>query len=646
MIKPAARNNVKPIFIALLSFFIFILIIFKYTQFSQEKTEKDVRDNLLDILVSKRSQLEKALYSRIYYTKGVAAYCSINNGITTEKFYQLAAELIRKDTVISSMALSKDCIIGAIYPLAGHEAAIGVNLLKHPKRKKIVDSTILTHNTFLAGPLELVEGGVAFISYTPIFTKTKQDSVVFWGVTDIVILKKQLFNEIKLVTHDNNFKYALRGTDGNGKNGDCFWGDCNIFSNKPVSIDIVLPTGTWCFASTPINGWENYSDKTNRIILFLYVSAFIISLLIWQLSKAIVVIRENEKELKAIFASMQDIIIEFNKKGEYVKIAPTNDSLLILPPKDLLGKSVFDVFDKKTADYFFNAITECFTNKKMVVLDYPLNVNGNNLWFEARISYISENSVLYIARDNTIKIIANEQLKQSKQQLVELNETKDKFFSIIAHDLRSPFQGFLGISELLCTQLDTLSRTEIKDFSQDLNNALLKQYELLNDLLDWSRIQTQNFKLKKETVLIKTEVDRVFLQLKLTALQKEITLLNSTDDSIKADVDLNMLKLILRNLISNSLKFTNTNGFVEVSAKVKDKFVEITVSDNGVGIEENDLKKLFNNFRYSTQGTAEEVGTGLGLMLSKEIVVKHGGNIWAESEVGKGAKFIFTLPIR
>ena len=378
--------------------------------------------------------------------------------------------------------------------------------------------------------------------------------------------------------------------------------------------------------------------------MFLYFSAFIISILIWQLSRAIIIIRANEKELKAIFVSMEDIIIEFNRKGEYIKIAPTNYALLILPPKELLGKNLYEVFDKKTADYFYGAISECFTDKKMVVLDYPLTINDKIIWFEARISYLSENSVLYVAHDNTIKKTAEEQLKQSQQNLIMLNETKDKFFSIIAHDLRSPFQGFLGISELLCNNIDTLTKEEIKEYSKDLNFSLLKQYELLNDLLDWSRIQNQHFQLIKETIALNEETAKILANLELIASQKRITLLNTIDNNLFIKADLNMLKLVLRNLISNSIKFTNKDGLVEVSSKEKENYIEIVVSDNGVGIEEEELKSLFTNLQHTTEGTANEIGTGLGLMLSQEIIIKHGGKIWAESKIGVGSKFIFTLP--
>lgn len=644
MISKQKHFNIIPAILAVVSFIVFTLIILGYTQFNHEKTEKEIRANLYDLLISKKSQLEKALYSRVYYTKGVAAYCAINNGITNEKFYQLTDELIKNDTVISTMALSKDCIIGAIYPSEGHEAAIGINLLAHPERKLIVEKTIETQNTFIAGPVELVEGGTAFISYTPIFTILKENTNNFWGVTDIVILKDKLFNEIKLKTHDQSYKFALKGVDGTGDNGTCFWGDSTVFAQNPVTVKVLLPTGYWVFAGIPINGWESNTDQNGLITRLLYISAFIISVLIWLLASAFIKIRRSEVELKALFGSMKDIIIEFDKKGTYVKIAPTNDDLLILPPERLVNKTLHEVFDNDTANFFFNAITECFTTKKTVIIDYPLTINEQKLWFEARLTYLNDNSVLYVAHDNTTKKIAEDRLKESESYLKELNETKDKFFAIIAHDLRSPFQGFLGLSDILAKTSDSLTKEEIKEYSLELHKALEKQYELLDDLLNWAKITNKNFKLSKSFINLHNTVNTVFEQVEVIAKIKNLNLINEVNKAINLNVDEIMFKVILRNLISNSLKFSNLNGYIKVSAKLEDNRFEISVSDNGVGISSENIKKLFDNTHFTTTGTASEIGTGLGFNLSKEIVLRHNGIIYAESTLEKGTIITFTIP--
>lgn len=646
MAKSFKLDKYKPVIIALFSLCVFVLIILQYTEFNYDKKEKDVKAKLLEILIRKKSQLEKSLYSRIYYTKGVAAYISLNPGITNEVFDHLADELIRQDTVISTMAISKNCIISAIYPIKGHESALGLNLLEHPFRKKIVDSTIITGNTFVAGPVELVEGGVAFISYTPIFSKLGEEKNKFWGMADIVILKDKLFNEIGLTEIDRNYKYALRGTDGSGMNGACFWGDPNIFEHEPVTVDILLPTGNWSLASVPLKGWESYLNKTEVITIFLYISALIITILIWLLSKAIFKIRSHEKELHAIFASMEDLIIVFDNSGKYLKIAPTNETLLVKTSKELLGKTVHEIFSKQEADFFLTAITECIETKKRVTIDYPLLINAQSYWFRARIAYLTDSSVIFVAHDNTQKKKDEESLIQSEKELKQLNATKDKLFSIIAHDLRSPFQPILSFSEILSSEIETLDQEEIKNFAKDIHNVSQNVFLLIENLLEWAKTQTGNIQFKPADLNLMEIVNDGINYLQENAIQKQIILKNEIASSIIVTADALMLRSVFQNLISNAIKFTHSGGVVTVKAFESVSSIDISVEDSGVGISEERIEQMFQiEHTTSTKGTNHEKGTGLGLILCKEFVEKHGGKIRIESELNKGSKFIISLPI-
>lgn len=640
-------KNIKyqPVLIALISFLVFVFVIMQYTEINNDKKEKDEKGKLLELLILKKSLLEKALYSRIYYTKGIAAFVSINPNITNQTFTRLAEELINKDSVINSMSLSKNCILGAIYPYAGHEAAIGLNLLEHPFRRKIVESTIRTRNTFIAGPVELVEGGVAFISYTPIFTRTENDTSKFWGVTDIVILKDRLFNEINLQPEGSKYKFALRGFDGTGKNGKCFWGDDKIFSQDPVIVDVLLPTGSWALAGEPINGWEPFVSKIEVITVLLYISALIISILIWLLSKAIIKIRAHEKELKALFGSMQDLIIEFDRAGRYVKIAPTNEKLLVNSPSFLIGKTLSEVFDREETEFFMNAITKCFSSKKMIPIDYPLLIDKTEYWFHARISYVSENSVLYVAHDNTAQMRAETELRKSEEKLKESNSTKDKLFSVIAHDLRGPFHPLINYSEILKEDVDELDKSEIKKFVSDINYVAKEVFSLLENLLEWSGMQTGRIKFNPENLSLFKKANEVIRNVKQNADLKNIEIENDVDKSVFVFADTQMLGSIIQNLLSNSVKFTNNGGKIILSAVTTENYVKVSIADSGVGISSEKIDSLFDADKTdSTKGTNNEKGTGLGLHICREFVEMHAGKISVESEPGKGSIFYFTLP--
>ena len=238
------------------------------------------------------------------------------------------------------------------------------------------------------------------------------------------------------------------------------------------------------------------------------------------------------------------------------------------------------------------------------------------------------------------------QLKESETNLKILNATKDRFFSIIAHDLRAPFQTLLSLSALLSTETEDLSQEEIKDFGKRLYDASVHQFNLLNELLEWAKIQKDDTVLSREKIHLREITESVVTSLHYTAVEKNIKIDNNIDENILAFADSNMIKLVMRNLLINAIKFSNINNGITISSVRKNEFIMITVEDHGIGIANEDIDKLFRmDIRYTTEGTESEKGTGLGLQLCKGIIEKHGGNIWVESQIGKGSKFIFTLPI-
>ncbi len=238
----------------------------------------------------------------------------------------------------------------------------------------------------------------------------------------------------------------------------------------------------------------------------------------------------------------------------------------------------------------------------------------------------------------------NLKLNHLNQKLKEINYTKDRFFSIIAHDLRGPFHGMLAYSELLASDLDKLSKEEVKEYSEDLNKSIQKQYELLNDLLSWARLQNDNFKINPEVINLQKEICEVINPMSFMISKKNIKVAYNVDENFTVQADKNMLRLVLRNLISNGIKFTGQNGFIGISANKKDDYDEIIISDNGMGMSQEDINKLFRiDVSHSTKGTEGESGTGIGLILCKEIIEKHSGKIEVQSEEGKGSTFSFTL---
>ncbi len=234
-----------------------------------------------------------------------------------------------------------------------------------------------------------------------------------------------------------------------------------------------------------------------------------------------------------------------------------------------------------------------------------------------------------------------EEVKRRSHELEQLNEVKDKFFSFISHDLRSPMNALSGILDLMDSD-----RIKPEEFAR-LNKELRKQFDhtktLINNLLDWALLQMDKLKLQPEKFELQKLVDENFKLLGSLHL-KEINMVNSVAPNTLGYGDLNMVNLVTRNLLLNGIKFTENGGTVEVAAREEGNELVISIRDTGIGISPEIQKILFDKTAgYTTRGTANEKGTGLGLILCKEFVEKNGGRIWLESQVGKGSTFFFTI---
>ncbi len=237
-------------------------------------------------------------------------------------------------------------------------------------------------------------------------------------------------------------------------------------------------------------------------------------------------------------------------------------------------------------------------------------------------------------------------LEERRQHIEELNASKDKFFSIIAHDLKNPFQTIIGFSEMQEEQIKTADFAGIEEYAGLINTSAVETLRLLENLLEWAKSQTGKILFNPVLINLGELFNEEFIVLNDMAITKNIELKSCFTDNLTIIADKNMIKTILRNLISNAIKFTHKNGKVEVKAIVDNKQVEISVSDSGIGMTKETIAKLFRiDANVSTRGTENEKGTGLGLFLCKEFVEKHGGKIWVESESGKGSTFRFFIPL-
>jgi signal transduction histidine kinase len=240
--------------------------------------------------------------------------------------------------------------------------------------------------------------------------------------------------------------------------------------------------------------------------------------------------------------------------------------------------------------------------------------------------------------------VANATVREKNEALLELNATKDKFFSIISHDLKGPLNSLTSFSGLLINHGESLSKEEIKMLAQDLDKSLKNLFALLENLLEWSRSQTGNIQFKPEVFDMMEVLESNKALLDAQANNKQITIVNRCNTEVPVLADKNSITTVVRNLLSNAIKFTPSGGTITMDALTNGEGAKISISDTGVGMPKEVVQKLFRiDTKHSTKGTANEKGTGLGLILCKEFVEKNGGHIAVDSEVGRGSIFHFTL---
>jgi len=358
-------------------------------------------------------------------------------------------------------------------------------------------------------------------------------------------------------------------------------------------------------------------------------------------------LKNSEERLRNLIETMPDGVYRSTPEGKFVEVNPAMIKMLGYESREELMS-----IEIKTQLYFDPA------DRESLILDNELEEmgifrmkkkDGSAIWVEDHGWYVTDDNgqIIFhegISRDVTERKMTEMQLQKYSDELNELNVSKDKFFSIIAHDLKSPFNSISGLSDIIKSEANQLDIATIEQYAGIINSTSMQTYRLLENLLDWARIQRSQITFRPVLFSLKGIVDEIFDLMIAKAQSKRIELLNFVSDQLMISADQDMIKTILRNLVYNALKYTNVDGKIKINAKVRPDEVEIAVTDTGIGISKVDGENLFKaGSILSQRGTENESGTGLGLILCKEFVEKHGGRIWVESEEGKGSTFIFTI---
>ena len=359
---------------------------------------------------------------------------------------------------------------------------------------------------------------------------------------------------------------------------------------------------------------------------------------------------ESEKYANTILNNMGDAVFVKDAGSRLLLVNDAFCDLFNLPRTKIIGKTLAENVPPAERESFLRI-------DKQVLLDGIDNINEESLTLgEGQKKIISTRKSRFVdedgnkflvgvIRDITERIKTEEDLRQSAIQLKELNATKDKLFSIIAHDLRSPFNNIMVLSQILKAQL---SKSEDPDTQVpiDLIHSTAKNtLVLLENLLDWAKSQSGQINFKNEKINISNVVNEILELSRSIAKTKDISIQVHIPEDVEINSDKKILKTIIRNLMSNAIKYSRPGDKITISAVEEKDLVKIVISDSGVGMDDDTLENLFSiTGNTPLPGTLNEKGSGFGLVLCREFIEKLGGKIWVESEKEKGSDFIFTIP--
>jgi len=352
---------------------------------------------------------------------------------------------------------------------------------------------------------------------------------------------------------------------------------------------------------------------------------------------------------ETLFNSMPDAILVLDNELRIIDLNPSVKKLF--GESEYIGNKIYEIFPEINQNMFIGNIYP-------LKFEYKTYKNDITTWFDVLISGISGKSAetagyLLVFRDINIMKNSEELLKESEKKLIELNADKDKFFSLMAHDLKNPISSFMQITELLSSEYNNLTEEDKYEIVETLKNSSNRIYELLQNILTWSRLQRGLIDYTPSLINLKYIIETNISLLKTNAESKDISINVFLGDNTIAFADANMLVAIVRNLLSNAIKFTPMGGEIIIRCteyqnknnQNKNKYVQISISDTGIGLSEDDINKLFRiDTSFRMIGTSTDKGTGLGLILCKDFIEKHGGKIWVDSILGQGSTFSFTIP--
>ncbi len=559
--------------------------------------------------------------------------------------------------------------------------AFGYDMYAEPIRKKAMDQACDYDLATLSGKVVLMqETGEELqpgtLMYVPVYQKDKPTNTIEQrraAILGWVYSPYRMFDLLNGILGrwdlDETYKIRLQVYDNDQISQNSLLFDSQRpnsmalqgSSEPATTIPIEFNGKRWTLKFMHLNSQISFHQGITFTILF---SGLIISFLLFSLylslyntnfrasqvaDKLASKLNESENRFSLFMDHLPAIVFLKDNEGRALFVNAFMDNAL--GASKWLGKNMFEIFPNEFGAKFLEGDLNVIRKGYEKLDEHILLLDGTLHYFETQKFIIprpgQEPYLGGISLDITERRQTELSLQEKNDELIRLNATKDKFFSIVAHDLRGPLGSILGLTQLMTDDLSDMTLAEIQRMIGIMNESLINLNLLLGNLLEWSRMNSGLSIFKPEIFLLAPKIEEVNVLLAQAAIRKEISIVSEIPEELHVCADANMLASILRNLVTNAVKFTAKGGSIKISAKFTDQnFALIAVQDTGIGIQKEMIEDLFRlDSKSRRAGTEGEPSTGLGLLICKEFVEKHNGKLWVDSDQGVGTTFYFSLPL-
>ncbi len=629
-------------------------------------------------LFNLRGRLETELNARLHLTYGLAGFVRAGpESINNDSFQAFASDLGRSLTGVRSLQLAPDGVVTYLWPQATNSPAMGHDLFADPKRREAAMKAIEMKRLWVAGPLELIQGGTALIGRAPIFVSDQQstgtgDSESFWGFATVLVDLPKLLEKSGFDDVASDANVAIRGRNGLGMNGEVFTGSEAVFNGPHLSADVALPAGSWNvgIATTAKPG---LSDIPALKLVFAFALASLVSALLYLLlrlpfrfQRAVENAKEELDESNARFKdaieSLPDGFAVFDSEDKMVRCNEKYREFFDVRNKPVpLGVSFSQLVREGLESGIYrlqddsDAARDAFLDQRLAHHRQPRQEGmemelASGRWIRTIECKVPSGGTVISYTDISELKQKEFELARENQRAEQANAAKSAFLATVSHELRTPMNAILGLLNLV--QISGRLGAQDQEYIDTTHESAEHLLNLLNELLDLSKMESGKLELELSEFNLANIVRKTLKLSEAKAHQKNLRLIDAvhSETLLMVKGDAGRLQQILLNLLSNGIKFTN-EGSVTLTVTKDNRqtgttWVNFKVTDTGVGFTDAQAETLFAPFRQlDSTASRKHEGTGLGLAICKRLVEAMGGEIEAHGTPGQGATFEFSIPL-